>query len=151
MRAFDPFISTLTVWSEVFMHNTMRSFLQFAQKTGMSMSQIGALFWVLHKGNSDVSRVGEELGISTAAASQMLERLVQQGLVVRTEAPHDRRVRQITLTDRGRQVIQDSIRARQSWLDGLSHTLTPPEQEQVIAALTLLIGKVHQLEPDPPA
>ena len=145
MRAFDPFISTLTVWSEVFMHNTMRSFLQFAQKTGMSMSQIGALFWVLHKGYSDVSRVGEELGISTAAASQMLERLVQLELIRRTENPQDRRYKQIELTEKGRQVLNEGICARRHWFEDLAVLLTPEELVRVTASLELLIERAGQL------
>jgi DNA-binding MarR family transcriptional regulator len=110
------------------------------------MSQIGALFRIHHRGDSAVSGIGEELGISNAAASQMLDRLVQQGLILRSENPSDRRMKQIVLTDKGRQVLQESIAARQGWFVTLSETLSDSEQEQVIRALNILIEKASQLE-----
>jgi DNA-binding MarR family transcriptional regulator len=146
MHALDQFIPTLNTWSEVFMHSSMRSFLQFSMKNGLSMTQIGALLWIFHKGNCAITGVGEELGITTAAASQMVERLVQQQLIQRSENPQDRRFKQIELTDKGRQVLEESIRARQSWFDDLARLLTRDEQAQVVAALELLIDRAGRLE-----
>jgi DNA-binding MarR family transcriptional regulator len=147
LTSMHQFIPTLSTWSEVFMHNAMRSFLQFSIKSGMSMSQIGALFWVLHKGHSDVSGVGDELGITTAAASQMVDRLVQQQLIVRTEDPQDRRFKKIELTDKGRKVLNDGICARQSWFEDLDRLLTDDEKAQVVAALDILIDRAGRLSP----
>jgi len=87
--------------------------------------------------------------VTNAAASQMLEHLVQQQMITRSEDPHDRRAKQIVLTDKGRQVLQESIHARQGWLEDLAHTLSPEEKEQVVAALHILIEKTSQLEKPP--
>jgi len=46
------------------------------------------------------------------AAGQMVERLVQQGFLERTEDPYDRRTKQLTLTAKGRALAQKSIEAR---------------------------------------
>ena len=146
MTAMNQFIPVLTSWSEVFMHTAMRSFLQFSIRSGMSLSQLGALFWVLHQGNSDVSGVGEQLGITTAAASQMIDRLVQQGLIRRTENPQDRRYKQVELTEKGRQVLDDGVCARQSWFEDLAQLLTDDEQVQVITALEILIDRAGRLD-----
>ncbi len=144
----DPLISMLAEWSEVFMSNSMRNFLRFSKESGLTMPQIGALFRIFHKGNTAVSDVGEELGVTRAAASQMLERLVQQGLILRSEDPVDRRMKQIVLTGKGRQLLQESIRARQSWYEHLASALSASEKEQVMAALKLLIERTNQLDPD---
>ena len=88
------------------------------------MSQFGALFHLHRMGSSGVTDLGDHLGVTSAAASQMLDRLVQQGLILRSEDPNDRRVKQIVLTDKGHQVLQESIRARQGWLDDLAETLS---------------------------
>jgi DNA-binding MarR family transcriptional regulator len=135
---------TLQDWVEVFMHRSMRYVFLFTKEHNLSMSQMGALLNIHRQGVCSVSDIGDELGVTSAAASQMLERLVQQELIARSEDPHDRRGKQIVLTDKGRQVIQDSFHARQSWLGDLAQTLTPAEQESVIAALTLLIEKIKQ-------
>ena len=71
---------------------------------------------------------------------------MQQGVIERTEDPHDRRAKQIALTDKGRQLLRDGGRAHQSWLSDLARTLPPDEQAQVAAALRILIGHAKQSE-----
>jgi DNA-binding MarR family transcriptional regulator len=145
MQSVDPFVNTLGEWIEVFMRRSMHNFICYSKEKGLSMSQIGALFRIF-RGKSSVSDISDNLGVTSAAASQMLERLVQQGLILRKEDPNDRRVRQIVLTDQGRQILQESLAARQGWLENLSHTLSDSQREQIMAALNILIEKANQLE-----
>ena len=84
MQPTDAFESTLYRWVEIFMRRSMRSFIHFTKESGLSMSQIGALFHI-YRGASGVSDIGDDLGITSAAASQMLENLVRQQLILRSE------------------------------------------------------------------
>ncbi len=136
----------LKTWVEVFMHRSMHTFILYAKESGLSMSQINALFHIQRKGASGVSDIGEDLGVTSAAASQMLERLVQQNLVLRNEDPHDRRLKSIVLTERGQQILRDSIHARQRWLKNLAEAVDPADRPQVQAALQILIEKTNLLE-----
>ncbi len=144
MSQVDPLILTLREWVNVFIHRSMQNFILYAKESGLSISQIGALFQILHKGSSDVTGLGDELGVTSAAASQLLERMVQQRLILRTEDPNDRRVKVIVLSDKGRQVVQESMEARQNWMEGLVDSLSPAEKEQVKKALVILIEKAKQ-------
>jgi DNA-binding MarR family transcriptional regulator len=145
MRSTDPFVATLHSWIEVFMRRSMHNFILYSKESGLSMSQIGALFRI-HRFTSGVSDLGDNLGISKAAASQMLERLVQQELILRTEDPNDRRSKKIVLSEKGCQTLQESMDARQEWLNDLALTLSPNEKEQIISALSILIEKTRQIE-----
>jgi DNA-binding MarR family transcriptional regulator len=152
MRAADPLVITLQEWIEVSMHRSIRDVICYAREGGLSMSQLGALFHIHRRGTSGVTDLGDHLGVTSAAASQMLDRLVQQGLILRSEDPSDRRVKQIILTDKGLQVLQESIRARQGWLYDLAETLSDSEQAAIIEALNILTDKANRLgqpiEPD---
>ncbi len=145
MQQADPLVAAMEKWVEVSMHHSMRDFMGYARKSGLSMSQLGALLQIHHRGSSGVTDLGDELGVTSSAASQLLERLVHQGLIRRSEDPSDRRVKQIVLTDKGRQVLQEGIRARQSWLSDLAEILSDGEKETIIAALNLLIDKSAHL------
>ncbi|MCL4559119.1 MAG: MarR family transcriptional regulator [Chloroflexi bacterium] len=127
------------------MRRSMRNFLLYAKEKGFSMSQIGALFHI-YRGSGGVTDIGDDLGVTSAAASQMLERLVQQGFILRSESPQDRRVKQIILTDKGRQIIRESMVAREGWLEGLETTLSEAEKEKITGAIKLLIDKATQLD-----
>ncbi len=145
MRSDDPFVSILQTWIEVFMRRSMHNFLRYSKESGLSMSQIGALFRI-HRGTKGVSDLGDDLDITKAAASQMLERLVQQKLILRTEDPHDRRSKHIVLTEKGCRTLRESMDARQEWLNDLAITLSTSEKEQIISALNILIEKAKQVE-----
>ena len=141
----DPLTITLQEWIGAFMRNSMRSFILYSKENGLSMSQIGALFQINH-GRSNVSDLGDGLGITNAAASQMLERLVQQELILRSEDSQDRRVKHLVLTDKGCRIMQESVQARQGWLVDLVAILSADEKEQIAAALKVLIDKTNQLD-----
>jgi len=125
-------------WSEVFMHRSMRDFKRFMDATGLSFSQINILMRLVHGESAGVSEIGEQLGVTNAAASQAVERLVQLGLIERTEDPEDRRAKQLTLTQKGRALIEEGVEVRSKWIEGLTDALTPEQQNMIISALTLL-------------
>ena len=141
----DVLALKLQEWIGDFMRRSMRSLILYSKKNGLSMSQVGALFQINH-GRNNVSDLGEGLGITKAAASQMLERLVQQELILRSEDPQDRRVKQLVLTDKGCRIMQESVQARQGWLEDLVSILSEDEKKQIAAAVKVLIDKTNQLD-----
>lgn len=145
MQPVDPFVSTLQRGMEVIMRRSMQEFIHYAKTRDLSMSQIGALFH-MYRSSSDVSGIGDHLGVTRAAASQMLERLVQQDLIIRTEDPDDRRVKKIVLTEKGRCILQEAINARQGWLSILAQRLSPEEKEKLSTAFNIIIEKASQIE-----
>lgn len=146
MSNTDPFIATFQQWVDIFMHRSMRKFIHFARESGLSMSMIGTLFHLSKKGCAGVTDLGDHLGVTIAASSQMLERLVQQGLILRTEDPNDRRVKQIVLTEKGCHVLDEGVRVRQGWLDDLAETLSLEEKKLIKRALDIMINRANQLE-----
>ena len=132
------FTEVIREWSEVFMQRSMHDFRKFMDETGLSFSQINILMRLLHGGSTGVSEIGEQLGVTNAAASQAVERLVQLDLIERREDPDDRRAKQLTLTPKGRTLIEQGIEIRSKWVEGLTDALTPEQQSMIISALTLL-------------
>ena len=113
------------------------------------MAQMIALRQLYHQGEEggcSVSHIGERLGVTNAAVSQSLDKLVHQGLVERKENPQDRRSKQISLTLAGEEVLKKSMRAQQSWTEKLSTMLTAEEQAQIESAFCLLSEKINDME-----
>jgi DNA-binding MarR family transcriptional regulator len=142
----ETFINAFGEGMEALMQKTMRRFLRHARESGLSMSHIGAIFHTHRFGSCGVTEIGEHLGMSSAAASQMLERLVQQDLVKRTEDPDDRRVKRIELTDKSKHILEEGLRVRQTWLKDLARSLDENERETVEAAMRILVTKINQFE-----
>jgi DNA-binding MarR family transcriptional regulator len=146
MHSDSSLADNLRSWVEVFMHRSFRDFRRFMEKAGLSHSQVSTLMWLHHQGACGVSEIGEQLGITAAAASQLVDRLLQQGFLERTEDPADRRFKQVSLTPKGIALIENGIRHRQRWMEQLTYALTPEEQETISGALSLLTRAARQLE-----
>ena len=149
MQTTDSLVVVLMESFGIFRQHMMGNFFTYARDKGLTMGQLGAMLHIHHKGACGVSDIGNDLGVTNSAASQMLERLVQLKLITRSEDPDDRRVKHIVLTDQGRQVLLESNRAYQNWLVALAQSMEPAEREQVGNALTKLIEKARQLETIP--
>jgi DNA-binding MarR family transcriptional regulator len=148
MNNQDPFISIFQTWIEIFMRQSMRHLIYYSQESGLSMQQIRALFRI-HDCSRGVSDLGDHLGVSKAAASQMLDRMVEQGFILRSEDPNDRRGKHITLTDKGLEAMQKSVEARQGWLKQLAGEFSSAEKEQIAKSLIILVEKARKIESDP--
>ena len=146
MSSSEQFSRVLREWSEVFMQRSMREFKRFMEESGLNPAQIHTLMRLHFRGECGISQIGSHLGVTNAAASQMVDRLVQRGLVHRSEAAYDRRVKQLMLTDDGRALVQQSIDARQRWLEALTTSLDPEQQAAITTALTSLTAAARQAE-----
>jgi DNA-binding MarR family transcriptional regulator len=142
----SPFMAAMQKWVETFMRRSMRNFMQYVKQNGYSMSQINTMFHIMRQGTCGVSDVADQMGITNAAASQLLERLVQQNMVTRTEDPDDRRNKRIILTETGKETVAATMHARQMWIYDLETKLDQNEKDQIIAALEILTAKTNLLE-----
>jgi len=146
MLAVKSFSEVLGEWAEVFMHRSFRDFKRFMDEAGLSPSQVNALMRLYHGGLCGVSDIGGHLGITNPAASQMVERLVQMGLLVRNEDRHDRRARKLELTGDGRALVERGIEARKAWMESLTANLTTAQQEKIAESLSMLTEAARKSE-----
>lgn len=128
------------------MHRSVRDFRHFMDDFGLSASQVSTLMHLHYHGSCGVSEIGNHLGVTNAASSQMIDRLVQMNLINRSEDLTDRRVKQITLTPQGQKLVEGGIEARQRWMEELTTNLTQEQQEVIIDALTLLTEVARKLD-----
>ena len=139
-------IQTIREFMDFAMHHSMREHAHFAKATGLSMPQFGILMQLHYRGNCAVGDISERFDITNAAASQLVDKLVQSRLIQREEDPNDRRAKLLNLTEKGRQFIQQGIEERYRWVDQLAAKLSPEERDKVSEALIILTEAARELE-----
>jgi DNA-binding MarR family transcriptional regulator len=144
MSPTEEFSNVVRDWAKVFMHRSMHDFKRFMEDTGLSFSHINILMRLFHGGNCGVSEIGEQMGISNAAASQTVDRLVHMGMIQRTEDPQDRRAKLLELTQSGRVLIEQGVDLRSKWIETLTDDLSKEEQELITSALIILTGAARK-------
>ena len=151
MSTPELFNESLREWLKVFMTRSMHETVLYLKQADLTMGQYSVLMRLHHDGQCGVGDVGSHLGITTAAASQLVEKLFQQGLLERSEDPTDRRVRQLSLTGAGRDLVKQSMDARIGWTRALFDALPAERREVVIQALQDLAAAAQTLEQPTPS
>lgn len=90
------------------------------------------------------------LMLTTGGMTGRLDRLEQAGLVIRSPGPGDRRSVLVTLTDRGRQVIDHAVDAGVETQQRLLADLPPVRRRQLNGLLRDLLAVVTRDAPIPP-
>ena len=124
----------------------MRESARFVKASGFSMPQFFLLMQVRRREHCGISDLSENLEITNAATSQLVDKLVQAGLLERTEDPHDRRAKQVSLSPAGEAFIEKAIAERSRWVDGLATVLNTDERSKAAEALEILSAAAQKLE-----
>jgi len=128
----------------------IQDFMRFMQQQGLSSHQIHILMFIYHAGQCQVSDVGVLTGASKAAASQAVDRLVQQGLVEREEDPQNRRTKILRLSDKARGLIRVGVSSN-PFLMNVVASLTAREHETLQEALGILAQAAGRLQKSNPS
>lgn len=112
---------------------------------GLSPSQFFVLKVLQMAGTLTVGDLAQKMGMSTAGATGLIDRLVRSELVERTRDENDRRVVWIRLSEEGARQFGHACAQRRAILAELFAALTPDE----VAQLVNLFEKVSRSVPAP--
>src|SRR6516165_3896593 len=125
------------VW--LVMMKAMRVLTRYAaadiEETGLGLSDFGVLEILLHKGPLPVNTIGPIVDLTPGSISVAVDRLVAKGLVSRVESTEDRRVRIVTLTPRGKDLITTAFQKHSAQIKKVFSALSPEELRSLEAAL----------------
>ena len=137
---------TIRQFIDIAMQHALRERAHLAKLNGLSMPQFGILMQLHYRGTCGISELGDRFDITNAAASQLVDKLVQSGLIQREEDPHDRRAKLLNLTEKGKGLIHQGTEQRYRWVEELAGKLSPEEGEQVIQALNIMTRLAQELD-----
>jgi DNA-binding MarR family transcriptional regulator len=119
-----------------------RDLLQLSAEFELSFSQMKALHLLFNAGEAEsVKELGDHLGLSLAAMSRAAEGLVQRGLVDRHEDSQDRRIKRLSLTAPGRDLVQKMRESRMAGLAEFVASLNAKERALLVKALELIMAR----------
>jgi DNA-binding MarR family transcriptional regulator len=107
------------------------------EQFGITVEQFHILRHI-RKGASSVSDLAEVRQISRPGVSQIVDMLVDKGLVDRQRHPDDRRYVQLELTQEGDRLLDAIFKKNQAWMMEKMAVLTPAELDEIMRALEML-------------
>jgi MarR family transcriptional regulator, organic hydroperoxide resistance regulator len=96
----------------------------------LTVPQLKSLFFIANQKKTSFRRLAERLKVTPSNMTGVIDRLVDQGLVSRTENPDDRRVILLQATEKGEALVSALREKRSSYL---SQALIDLGQEDLIS------------------
>jgi DNA-binding MarR family transcriptional regulator len=75
--------------------------------SGLTPTQLRSLFLIANKGSTNFRKLAEALEVTPSNVTGIVDRLVEQGLVSRTQNPEDRREMTLQTTDKGKTLVSN--------------------------------------------
>ena len=98
---------------------------------GLGDSDFRVLDVLLHKGPTPVNSIGPKVNLNPGSVSVAVDRLYKKGLVSRVEGESDRRVRMVSLTEKGRRLFLPVFRQHAALIRRAFQDVSPEEQEHL--------------------
>jgi DNA-binding MarR family transcriptional regulator len=131
---------------ELFVQRSMRGIMGSMKQDGLSMPQIYTLMYLYHEGEVRISDIGVLMEVGKAAASQLVERLVQQGLVERVEDTHDRRAKKIKLLPKSLALIEKGLLVQRQQMGEILGGLSFDQLSTVQKAFMYLMDAMRRFD-----
>jgi DNA-binding MarR family transcriptional regulator len=109
---------------------------------GLSHAQMGMLYMLRYHMQASPKQIAEFLGVSKSAVSQLLDPLVDKGLVSRQADPSDRRITRLSLTPKGLQLLKKMHRLKFAGIRSALNSLDTKELSQLAGLQAKLAGVV---------
>jgi len=101
-------------------------------KLNLTIPQLKSLFYISRHGRVNLSGLASGIRVTPANVTGIVDRLVEQGFLTRTPDTDDRRVSWLSVTDRGKTLINDLREGRVQEMRRILDKLT--EEELAIVA-----------------
>jgi len=107
---------------------------------GLGESDFRVLEVLLHKGPMPVNAIGPKVDLNPGSVSVAVDRLYKKGFVSRVESSYDRRIRTVSLTEKGREMFVPLFRRHASLIKRAFQDVSSDELRQLEGVLKK-IGK----------
>ena len=114
-------------------------------KEGLGDSDFRVLDVLLNQGPMPVNALGPKVDLNPGSVSVAVDRLYKKGLVSREESDSDRRVRTVSLTEKGRRVFVPIFRRHAALMKRAFQDVSPAERRQLEELLKRIARRAEAL------
>ena len=147
----NEFLSSARVFAWSVREVIERTVLREVAGKNFTFSQLKLLYLVAHTDTLNISDAATYLGVSPAAASKTVDKLVRRRLLRRAETQQDRRTSHLSLTETSRKLMDLYIAARDERVRAVFSQFSAVELRRTSEVLDRLAGAITSSGADPNA
>lgn len=108
------------------------------QTYGLNPTEFAVLELLYHKGDQPLQQIGGKILLASGSITYVVDKLEAKGYLRRVACPNDRRVTFASITDKGREFIEEVFPGHGERIHELMSVLTTEEKETAILLLKKL-------------
>lgn len=93
-----------------------------------------------------MNEISKRLRVSNGNITGIVDKLVEEGLVLRMAVPGDRRAHRVHMTDKGTQVFSEHCLLNEAWIDEIMGGLNHDDVDGMIVRLDQLINTLAEFD-----
>ena len=130
------------LFSQVVQGSLTLAALDEAGGISLTPTQMGALRYLWRHAEVTICSLAEGLGVSQPAGTRLVDRLVERGLVARSNPAKggDRRVKRLRLTTKGSEVLRRFRQAREARLEEVVGRMDAGSREALLSGLVAFLA-----------
>ncbi len=106
----------------------------------LTMPQLKSLVCVVQQEGPTNGQVARSLGVGLSTMTGIVDRLAEQGLVIRREDVEDRRITRVLPTARGKELVEGLLRYRNEYITAVLSQLSEEQLRTVEQAFEYLVA-----------
>ena len=126
----------------------IRAFVAFERHEifccGVTMSQCSTIMAIGKKGKMTMNALSEWMSLATSTMTRIVDNLVRDGHIERSQDEQDRRVVQVSLTEKGRELFKMIDRIYHEYHARIVDNIPPEELHRVVESLQLLRDAIQR-------
>lgn len=131
----------IEIIDEIFLHFidfSKKHISEESMKSEVSNEQFKVLFQLYFKDKVSMNEVGDNLCISNSASTVLIDKLIKMALVERKRSEIDRRLVEVFITDKGRELLNKIIKRRHELIEGFFNRMTEKERDIIRQSIYIL-------------
>jgi DNA-binding MarR family transcriptional regulator len=133
-RVNEPVVDAVITASRALVAVAAQSLSDVAEE--VTLTQYRTLVVLASKGPQRLSDLADAVGVTSATATRMCDRLVRKKLIHRRTQREDRRNVRITLSAKGQALVEGVTRNRRARIKQIIETISVHDQEMLVKILT---------------
>lgn len=145
MKEVNPYFDRIQKSLQIVIHKMQPKLLESMNALGVTSTQFFVLGFLKKQGSCKVTQLAEMMGVKPSAVTLLVDRLEENGLVLREHDKKDRRVVNISLTEHGDEKLKKVMEERKAIAERYLSHLTE-EELMVMATLTEKLAQAVNVE-----
>jgi DNA-binding MarR family transcriptional regulator len=108
----------------------------------LTIAQLKSLFFISNQGSAAMGKLAATLGVTPTNTTGIVDRLVKQGLLSRTENPENRRMLLLRATDKGEELVAKLRERRIGYMSEVLQRMSVDELATLFEGFALLVKAI---------